>query len=158
MKQIPLTQGKFALVDDQDFELINKFKWCAHKMGNTFYADRGIRVDGKCKTILMHRFILGITEKTSPVDHKNFNGLDNRRCNIRPCTQSQNNMNRKSYANSSSIYKGVIYRNDNKKWYARIRINGKNKNIGSFSNEIDAAKAYDFYALQLYKEFANTNF
>jgi len=127
-------------------------------MGNTFYADRGIHVNGKCKTILMHRFILGITDSTIQIDHSNFNGLDNRRDNIRVCTRSENGMNRKRYANSSSVYKGVIYRNDCNKYYVRIRVNGKNINIGSFINEIEAAKAYDNAALLHYKEFANTNF
>lgn len=158
MKQIPLTQGKFAIVDDSDYEYLNQFKWCAHRIGNTFYADRMGERDGKNYTELMHRVILNITDSNVHCDHINHNGLDNRRCNIRICTRSQNGMNRKRYANSSSIYKGVTYRKDMGKWTARIRLNNKNKSLGIFNNEYDAAKRYDLAAIEYYGEFANLNF
>lgn len=158
MKEIKLTQGKVALVDDEDYDELMKHKWCAHKMGNNYYADRGIYINGKHYTILMHRQILGITEYSIQVDHINMNGLDNRRCNIRTCSASQNFMNQKSYKNSSSKYKGVCWRNDSKKWRARIRLNKKAYNIGTFENEIDAAKAYDEFAKKMFGEFARTNF
>lgn len=158
MKEIKLTQGKVALVDDEDYDELMKHKWCAHKMGEMYYADRGKYENGKQRTILMHRQILGITEYSIQVDHINMNGLDNRRCNIRACTRSQNFMNQKSYKNSSSKYKGVEWRKDTKKWRARIRMDKKLYHIGCFENEIDAAKAYDEFAKKMFGEFARTNF
>ena len=109
MKHIPLTQGKFALVDDDDFERLNQRKWHVMKWGNTWCAGRqSLKREGKKKTIYMHREILGLgSGRDIQVDHINHNGLDNRRCNLRPCTCQQNQWNYTKASNKSSRYKGV---------------------------------------------------
>lgn len=160
VKGIPLTQGKVALVDDEDYDKINQFKWSAHKMRNSYYAsrsDRGPRSKRR-KTILMHRSILN-PKSNEDIDHKNSNGLDNRRCNIRIVTQSQNSMNvRRLSKYTSSKYKGVCWRDDSKNWRVRISLNGKMYYLGSFINEEDAARIYDEAAKKYFGEFARLNF
>lgn len=158
MKQIPLTQGKFALVDDEDFEELNKHKWYAQKDGNTFYANRKVGIgQGKEKVDIMHRIILGVTDSKIKVDHIDHNGLNNQRQNLRIATSAQNAMNKKSSKNTSSKYKGVTYRRLNK-WEASIYLFKKYKYIGIFSTEIEAAKAYDEMAKLHFGEFACLNF
>ena len=160
MKQIPLTQGKFALVDDQDFELVNKVKWYAIEMNKgkgLFYARRHITVDGKDKMQYLHRFLLGVTNSKIKVDHKDGDGLNNVRNNIRLATHSQNLQNRGSQNNSGSKYKGVCFENFTKSYRMQITINGKTIR-SRHKNEIDAAKEYDRMAKILHGEFANTNF
>jgi len=160
MKQIPLTQGKFALVDDCDFERVNQFKWYAIRMNKgkeLFYARRHITVYGKDKMQYLHRFLLGITNSKIKVDHKDGNGLNNIRSNIRLATQSQNLQNRGSQNNSESKYKGVCFDNFTKSYRMQITINGKTIR-SRHKNEIDAAKEYDRMAKILHGEFANTNF
>lgn len=150
-KQIPLTQGKFALVDDEDYEELMKYKW---------YFDNGYaRRDGPApikKRILMHRQIMN-AKAGQDVDHINHDGLDNRRINIRLCTTSQNMQNSKLYKNNSTGLKGVRFHKRMKKYQASIRINGKAKHLGTFENPIDAAKVYNEAALKLFGEFANFN-
>ena len=156
MKTIQLTQGQVALVDDEDFDMLNQFKWCAQKDGNNFYAIRGIRVGRRTQTIHMHRLIMG-----SPIgleiDHKDGNGLNNQRNNLRVCTRSQNQMNKRKKEGASSIYKGVSFHKREDKWRAVIMINGRAINLGDFASEIEAAKAYDAKAIALFCEFANLN-
>lgn len=153
MKQIPLTQGQFTLVDDEDFEYLNQFKWHALKAKNTYYATRKI----KRKIIWMHREILKLTDIKIMADHKDGNGLNNQKSNIRPCDFYQNNKNQKPRKGTSK-YKGVSWRKSRNKWVIHITINGKQKHVGSFSNEIEAAKAYDEMAKLHYGEFAYLNF
>jgi hypothetical protein len=157
MKQIPLTQGKVALVDDEDFEELNQFKWCANKMGKTFYAERGYRCSGKSKTELMHRQILNAPSGME-VDHINHNTLDNRRENIRICTLMQNRRNRKRTIGGSSRFKGVSWNKEIKKWTAQIGMNEKIVYLGAFTNEEDAAHARDKKEKELFGEFACLNF
>ena len=160
MKVIPLTQGKFALVDDADFERLSKHKWCATKGGHTFYAQRAIRLpDGKWTTIMMHREILDLGYgDPRESDHIKHNGLDNRRDNLRICTSSQNQQNRNIQKHFSSAYKGVSWSKYHKKWHVKVKINKKSIHIGYFVSEIKAAKAYDARALQIFGEFALPNF
>uniref|UniRef100_A0A6M3M6X3 Putative homing endonuclease n=1 Tax=viral metagenome TaxID=1070528 RepID=A0A6M3M6X3_9ZZZZ len=147
MKEIPLTQGQVALVDDEDFEKVNQYKWCAcwyHKP-ETFYAKRGLdKDDGTRTTQFMHRFILN-TPRGKQVDHRNHNGLDNTKGNIRVVTNSQNSLNARKRKGSSSQYKGV--HKQNQRWYARIS-HGNNSDcrydhIGMFYTELEAALAWD---------------
>lgn len=153
MKRIPLTRGMFALVDDADFELVNQFKWCAHKCRNTFYAARNVILpDGRSITQHMHRFLL---TGVSRIDHEDGNGLNNQRDNLRPATASQNGANRlKAVGEHSSLFKGVYWHKDSGKWMARI----KTIFLGKFKNEIDAAFAYDRAAKRHFGEFVKLNF
>jgi len=155
MKEIQLSQGKVALVDDEDFERVNQYKWYATKSYNTYYAVRNIAVCKNKQTIqTMHYFIMG--EKW--IDHIEHNGLDNQKHNLRPCTNHQNTMNRKLNINASSKYKGVTLYRDNKRWKSQIQFKYKKLNLGLFISEIYAAKAYDEKAKELFGEFANLNF
>ncbi len=153
---IPLTQDKFAIVDPQDFEELNKFDWYAKKHRNTFYAVRSVRENGRHITINMHRLILQ-APAGSIIDHKNRNGLDNRKANLRFATPAQNAANRAKVPGlGSSIYKGV--KRDGGRWRATITHNGTREHLGFFDNEIDAAKAYDQAAKIYHAEFAVLNF
>uniref|UniRef100_A0A6H1ZQL7 Putative homing endonuclease n=1 Tax=viral metagenome TaxID=1070528 RepID=A0A6H1ZQL7_9ZZZZ len=157
MKEIRLTQNKVALVDDEDFEYLNQFKWYAHKYPNTYYAVRHIRLaNGKQATIPMHRVILNVP-KGMETDHKNQNGWDNRRMNLRICTRQENMMNRNSYKNSSSRFKGVVWHKRNKKWQAQIRYNGRTIYLGRSFSEREASFMYDKKAIELFGKFAKLN-
>lgn len=159
MKEIKLGQrgknrGKYvALVDDEDFENLNNFKWYAKKHGNTFYAVREVIVNGKTRQVRMHQIILG----GKGIDHVDRNGLNNQRSNLRFCTVSENGMNRMKQGNTSSIYKGVSFIKSIGKWKASIMINWKPIYLGTFNTEVEAAKAYNDKAISLFCEFANLN-
>jgi len=158
---IPLTQGKYAIVDPEDYKRLSKYKWYAKKCGKTFYASRTVWT-GKNKkriNITMHRQILN-PPYPLVVDHINHNGLDNRKANLRPATRKQNNMNRLCIKRkgSPSKYKGVIWHKHTKKWNVQICYNGKRKTIGYFNDEIEAAKAYDEAAKKYHRDFAVLNF
>lgn len=158
MKEINLTQGKIALVDDEDFEYLNQWTWHAEKGRSTFYAKRTDYNSGKAKGVRMHTEILkfhNLHSKTQ-VDHKNHNGLDNRKENIRPASAGENNMNHNIKQKGSSKYKGVVKHINNNTNSYRAAI--QNKNLGFYENEEDAAIAYDNAARELYGEFANLNF
>ena len=140
MLEIKLTQNKIAMVDGEDFETLNKYKWYAKKFKNTFYAARNIRLEnGKQKTILMHSIIMQ-TPVGMMVDHRNGDGLNNQRNNIRIVTRRQNAQNR--HDNSSSKYPGVNWNNEKNKWQSSITINNKCKFLKRCDNELDAYVAY----------------
>jgi len=153
MKEIKLTQGKIALVDDEDFDRLNQFKWCTLKNGNVFYATRNIRINKKQITIYMQWDILN----GKYIDHIDNNGLNNQRINLRFCTNSQNQMNKRKRKNTSSIYKGVYFNKRDKKWMSYINIKHKFIFIGYFNLESDAAKSYNQKAIELFGEFARVN-
>jgi hypothetical protein len=157
MKEIPLTQGYFALVEDSDYEWLSQFKWYAHvhrrKDGTikAVYAERNIlKTDGTQTPQGMHRLILGI----KGVDHEDSNGLNNQRYNLRPATVVQNGDSRRLGTNSSSGFKGVSWSEGMQRWQARISVNGKSINLGYFVNNLDA---YDAAALLHHGAFALTN-
>lgn len=154
-KLIPLTQGKCAIVDDQDYEWLSRWKWCAIKPRKTWYAVRAEYLDGKRKNIYMHRFILNAPRGTE-VDHANWNGLDNRRCNIRLATSSQNSANIWREATTKTPYRG-IYRNRGAGWYAVVQVNYKRIRLGAYPTAEIAASAYDRAAISHFGEFAVTN-
>lgn len=159
MKTIKLSKGQIALVDDEDFEKLNQYNWFAIKGKSdvTYYAARhSSRKSGKRKTILMHREILGITDSKKFIDHKDHNGLNCQKSNMRTCSSQENQYNRTGYG--SSDYLGVTWDKCNNKWKASISINGKQKHIGRFSNEKEAAIARDEAAKKHHGEFANLNF
>jgi len=155
---IPLTQGLYALVDGEDYERLNRHKWCAQKSKNTYYAARNITIqNGKQQKVRMHREILELS-KDVQADHRNGCGLDNRKVNLRPATNQQNQFNRFPQKNVSSRYKGVGWHKFNKKWQAQIQHNNERIHLGYFDSEITAAKTYDQKAKELFGGFANCNF
>lgn len=157
MKIIPLTQGKVALVDDEDFELVSQYKWSAAAKKQMWYAHRGVKRNGKWTTIDMHRFIMN-PKSGGEIDHISTNGLDNRKKNLRVVSKSQNRFNQRKLASCSSIYKGVSWHSFNKKWQATIGINGKQKHLGYFNDQKEAAVTYDRAAIELFGEYARLNF
>lgn len=156
MKQIPLTRGMFALVDDADFESVNQFKWCVQKSKKSFYAVRAVRrSDGKKSLQYLHRFLISIKSR---LDHRDGDGLNNQRHNLRPATCAQNGANRKKTSGGTSAFKGVHWTAANKPWQSRIQINGEREHLGNFESEQDAARAYDIAAKEKFGEFAKLNF
>ena len=154
MKEIPLTQGKIAIVDDEDFEWLNQWKWAYHHSG---YAVRTIYIASRNrKQISMHRLING-TPDGIETDHINHNRLDNRRGNLRNCTHLQNQHNFSMPKSNTSGYKGVDWHKPNHKWRAQIKFHGKKIHIGFFKNIGDAASAYETKAKELFGEFMNGN-
>lgn len=149
-----LTQGKIAIVDTADYERLNQWKWAYHHKG---YAMRTEKIDGKQRTIFMHRQILQLAHGIM-VDHINGNGLDNRRCNLRPSTSAENQYNRKPRKGRRSRYKGVSWVTERSKWMAQIVADGKRTFLGYFNDDLEAALAYDKAALELHGEFARINF
>jgi hypothetical protein len=165
MKTISLTQGKVALVDDQDFDWINQWKWHAqkrtYKCGKIiWYAKRseryGQRCNGQQRAVYMHREIAS-RAGFPKVDHKNSDGLDNRRRNLRPCNNSQNTANQIKNRGSST-FKGVTWVSKRSKWQAGIKINGESLFLGYFNDEVEAAKAYDAAATHYFGPFSKINF
>ncbi len=157
--RIPLTQGKFAIVDPDDFLRLCKRKWFAVKGGSTFYAVHSVAPkQGQRYRLYMHREVLPVAENMF-VDHINCNGLDNRKANLRPATSAQNIRNRgKRAGKGGSKYKGVFWDNRMRKWRVRIGFNRARLRVGDFSDEIEAAKAYDQAAKQYHGQFASLNF
>jgi hypothetical protein len=152
MKEIVLTKGQVALVDDDDFEFLNSMKWCAQRIGYAFYAKRSKRLpDGRKGTEYMHRVVLArklgreLLRGERP-DHEHGNGLDNRRSEVRLSTPSQNNHNfRKHKIDASSGFLGVWWSNTRKRWCAEVQVNGKCIWLGAHRSEVDAAKSRDAY-------------
>jgi len=158
-RKIPLTQGKYAILDERDFYRLNNFQWCLKEDEDGYVS--AVRINNqreKGPTILsMHREIMN-APRTLLVDHRNCYGLDNRMENLRFATATENSYNRRKKSNASSRFKGVTLNKRNNKWYARIKYKGKQIWLGSFVSEIDAARAYDEAAKKYHKEFARLNF
>lgn len=150
MKEIRLPRGKVALVDDEDYELLGQRRWCCGKEG---YAQR----KDNNTIIRMHRIIMN-TPDGMLTDHINQNKLDNQKNNLRICTYAENLMNSSKRKHTTSIYKGVSYNKQRKKWEAYIKFNKKQIHLGNFNYEKEAAKKYDEKAKELFGEFARLNF
>lgn len=155
MKIIPLTQGKVALVDDQDYERLSQHRWYTHRRLHLFYAVTNVRIGGKKSMVQMHRMILN-PKKHQDVDHRDRNGLNNTRKNLRIATDVQNQGNARKRADNTSGFKGVQIHPQRKSvmWHARIMFNGKRRSLGCFTTPEDAHAAYCAAARQHHKEFA----
>lgn len=152
-KQIPLSQGLFATVDNEDFEYLMQWKWYAHKGNKTTYAER---MEGNPqKVIKMHVQIMN-PGNMMKVDHKDLNGLNNQRCNLRVCTHAQNSVNDGLQKNNKTGFKGVCFARG--KFHAGIKVNYKRIHLGVFQTAEEAAKAYDQAAKKYFGEYARTNF
>ena len=152
VRYIPLTKGKFAIVDAADYERLNRYKWCAMKGGAKLYA---CRTTGR-RTILMHRFLMN-PPKGMVVDHIDGNGLNNRRSNLRICTHQQNMCNTRPKGKGSR-YKGVCWDKNRKQWIVVVRCGERHVHVGRFDDETEAARAYDRKAFELFGEYAYLNF
>lgn len=138
MRKIKLTRGKFALVDDEDFEFLNECRWYCNAQG---YAVRDIGGRKNRSVVWMHRVINNTPEKLR-TDHINGDSLDNRKKNLRTVTASQNGHNRKSLnPNNTSGHVGVVWRKDIQKWSARIKVQYKERYLGCYSKLKDAISA-----------------
>jgi len=159
-RRIPLTQGKYAIVDPDDYFDLAKYKWQAHRDCTTFHAARSVRgEDGKRRQVAMARCILEVPENMI-AEHVNRNGLDNRKANLRPATTAQNMRNRAKFVNRAYVsrYKGVSRNTGSKPWQAEIYVNWRRIFLGCFRTEVAAAKAYDRAAKKYHGEFAALNF
>jgi hypothetical protein len=155
MKQIPLTRGKIALVDDEDFEMLSAHKWYCNKGG---YAVRATGPKGHQKGVFMTHVIMNCPEHLR-VDHANGVQLDNQKYNLRVCTHAENGRNRRKHvADASSKYKGIYLHKKTGKWIVRIAIDRKRIFVGQFADETEAARAYDEAAKKYHGEFALLNF
>ena len=157
-REIPLTQGKVALVDADDYERLAQFNWYAVKHRHGFKAARSAWLgDKKRKMVLMHRAIMNASDDQQ-IDHIDRDPLNNRRMNLRVATRAENARNTNSRHGSTSTYLGVSWTARDRKWVARIQVQGSCLHLGYFADEMEAALAYDAAARLHFGEFANPNF
>jgi len=153
MREIPLTQGRVAIVDDDDYELLSKSKWYYCKVG---YACRDKKTNGKRKALFMHRVITNCPDNRE-VDHINRDRLDNRKVNLRVCTRAQNGSNIAVGRRRRSQYKGLYWDRSGQKWRVELRHLGRKIYIGQFDSETEAALHYNEAASTYHGEFAFLN-
>jgi hypothetical protein len=158
-RKIYLDEGKWTILDVEDYYRYAGFKWCIGGDKGKFYAIRGQMISpADSKIVRLHRLIMNAPEGLL-VDHKNNNTLDNRMANLRLATHAQNMQNRgKRRTKATSQYIGVSFDRSHGKWRAQIKYQGKYINLGRFDSEIEAAKAYDAAARKYHGEFARLNF
>ena len=151
------SKNRFILIDDEDYPLVSLFKWCIVKRKNLYYATSFCYnpEDKKSKGFYLHRFIM--KEPEGDIDHKNDNGLDCRKNNLRICTRQQNVSNSKKWAKATSVYKGVYWNSQHNNWKAALKVNGKTVFCRTFKKEEDAARAYNKSAIKYLGEFAQLN-
>lgn len=157
---VPLSKGYVALIDATDAAHILLTKWCAseHRSRRTGKVDRVYalgRPSGGGRQISMHAYLMGTAG--CDVDHRDSNTLNNRRSNLRASSRQQNNANQRKSSGRSSKYKGVSFHKDNRNWTAQITVAGRQRHLGSFCEECDAATAYNFAAVEAFGEFSQLN-
>lgn len=158
MPEIILSNGEKCLVDKEDFDRIKSFNWHYSKsLRGSPFAVTAKLINGKMKSILMHRLILNVNDNVTQVDHINHNALDNRRGNLRIATNAENSRNSRIGSNNTSGYKGVSWLKTSQKWRARIMFNRKEINLGCHNNIVEAAKAYNIAAKKYFGKFACLN-
>jgi HNH endonuclease len=155
--EIPLTQNKVAIIDKEDAELISNYKWYANKRGGTFYALTNVRKpDGKRTILSMHRLLL-----SNPIgiwiDHRDGNGLNNCRSNLRLVTGSQNQANSRLRVDNKSGFKGVCWNRQVGKWQVYITVKGNRIHLGLFDDKEKAGSIYDKAAEKYFGKYAYTN-
>lgn len=158
MIEVPLTQGKVALIDDEDAERVLAYKWTAlstRKPGR-WYARRSVWIDEKSTTIYLHRFIANAPREVH-IDHRNGDGLDNRKENLRIVTNAQNHQAAKVKAGKTG-FRGVCVSKSGKRFHARLSVSGQKVYRNGFLKAEEAARAYDELAKQYHGEFATLNF
>ncbi len=157
---INLGRGHKAIVDMEDLPRLSRKRWCAKKRHNTHYAIYTLKGEQRGQIRYMHHLIMGKTPEGMEVDHRNGNGLDNRKSNLRFCTHKENSRSRRKVdPKASSRYKGVTWESSRKEWHVRITgIDGQRIFLGRFNSELDAARAYDEKAAELFGDFAVLNF
>lgn len=158
MREISLKNGRIAIIDDEDYEIVSQYRWYLLKGKNTEYACHKKTENAiSLPTILMHRLVMN-APKGSQIDHINGDGLDNRKCNLRFCSHQENSRNSPKNWRGTSKYKGVGLCKRRKKWRARIKLNNKQVEIGCYNTEIEAATAYNMVALANFRQFARLNY
>lgn len=153
MKRLKLTKGKYTLLDDEDFERASRYRWFCDYFG---YAARDFKINGKRKRVWLHRWLFDVP-KGLFIDHKNRNPLDNRRSNLRICTNQQNVTNGGIPKNNTSGYKGVSFAKEKGRWRAYIKYNRKQIWLGYFDDPKKAARAYNQAARRYHGQFACLN-
>lgn len=159
MKEIQLTRGYVTQVDDEDYEWLNQWKWKSSVSGKSVYANRARKCPGryKYKSVSIQSVIME-TQETDEIDHKDGNGLNNQKINLRICTHQENSCNRKLFSSSTSGFKGVSWNKRYRKWRVSISKNGRSRYLGQYNCLVKAAKVYDDRARLLFGEYACLNF
>jgi hypothetical protein len=159
MKTILLSKGLEGLVDEDDYETVNQYKWFAYRRGRLWYVARNKpRPRTGNGHIYLHHFILGRPPSGKMIDHVDGNGLNNQRDNLRFATSGQNQQNRHFLSTNTSGYRGVTWNKKSNKWQAGIKFQEKSIHLGLFDTPEGAAYAYDMKAVEIFGEFANPNF
>lgn len=144
--------GKYFIVDSSDYTSVSQYRW--HLRGS--YLCRKETINGVATIIYLHKSLLNVP-KEGTVDHINRDPLDNRRCNLRACTPQQNAANKRLHSNNTSGFKGVWWNKQRRKWTSTLRSGGKRYYLGYFTDPIEAAKAYDKVAKEIWGDYARPN-
>ena len=153
VREVPVSGGRTALIDEADYESIQHWKWSSCRKRHTFAVYRAVLEQGKSRRIYLSRFIMQAPSGLF-VDHENGDGLDNRRDNLRLCTHTENNRHRcRPQSTNTSGHRGVFWERGAKKWRAQLSVNNRNVHLGMFLTVEDAGNAYRQAAVSRYGEF-----